>query len=746
MKLNLHSKTNPPMIVRYGSAVAAVMATLIVSFFMNETQHVSVYYILFLCAVFFASWFGGLGPGVVATLLSVLAIDYYFLSQAYSSDDKQGRIFHLILFSLAALFMSVVNGAPSRSSKSFHRTLHDEEESFRAFVENASDQIIRYDRAFRRTYVNPAVAKAYGVPRESFIGTVVGSVAKKIGMEQFEEKVQIVKKYIQSVFDTGQTAEFEIAWPVRDETRIFSSHLYPEFDKNRKVKYVLGIARDITENKRADEALRQSEADLAEAQRIARMGSWSFDVSKSTLRWSKELYRIFDIERTSSDIAYETFISRIHPDDRVRAMQVNATSRVTGEPFELEYRIITRNGQQKVIRETGYATKNDTGIVSRLFGTAQDITERKRAAEALLESEKRFRSLIENTSDGLELLDATGKIIYATPATARMLGYSADEYFGKNIFDLVHDDDREFMLNKLVRLLESPGKNDTAETRIRHKNGNWLWVEGIGTNLLHEPSVRAIVVNYRDITERKRAEETIRLQADRTQLLADISQTLSHRLLEVQENERRTIARELHDEIGQILTAIKIDLQVIGQSGLPENLHSRIEENIATLDRCLQQVRNLSLDLRPSVLDDLGLVAALHWQLQRQAERAGFKTQIIADDLPERFHTDLETTCFRIAQESLTNISRHAHAQNVEITFTVVDGQIHMTIRDDGEGFDVTAAMEEASRGTTVGILSMRERVNLTGGNLEITSVKGKGTVVQVSLPVGMPKKTEQIV
>lgn len=735
-------EAKPSAIARYGYAIATVVVSFLIPFFMDETHRGSVFFGLFLFTVIFTSWFGGLGPGLIATEFSVLAISFYFLPPLYSPDQWQGQMFQLIFLSLAGIFIAVVNAAPNRSEKYFGSVFHNGEESFRAFVENASDHIIRYDREFRRTYVNPAVANAYGLPRESFIGTVVGSVAKQIGMEGFEEKIKTVKERIQSVFDSGQSSEFEIEWPVRDEMRIFSSHLFPEFDMNGNVKNVLGIARDITESKRADEALRQSEADLAEAQRIARIGSWSFDISSSGIRWSDELYRIFDIEKISPGITYETFLSRIHPDDRAMVLQVNTNTRSTGEPFDIEYRIITHNGLQKVIRETGYATKNSSGIVFRLCGTAQDITERTNAAEVIRENDKRFRALIENTSDGIELLDATGKIVYATPTTARMLGYTAEEYYGKNVFDLVHDDDREALLNKLIRLLDSPGKNDTAETRIRHKSGHWLWIEGVGTNMLHDPSVRAIVVNYRDITERKRAEETIRLQSARAQQLADISQALSHRLLEVQENERRMIARELHDEIGQILTAIKIDLQVIGQSGLPENLHSRIEENIVTLDRCLQQVRNLSLDLRPSVLDDLGLVAALHWQLHRQAERAGFKTQIIADDLPERLSSDLETTCFRIAQESLTNISKHAHAQHVEITFTVADNKIRMSIRDDGQGFDVNTAMGEASRGTTVGILSMRERVNLANGTLEITSIKGKGTTVQVYLPLRLPKLT----
>ncbi|MBI2429594.1 MAG: PAS domain S-box protein [Ignavibacteriales bacterium] len=744
MKFNSLLWSKPPVVLQYGLAVMSVAVALMILLLMDETQQASAHLLFFICAVLFSSLVWGVGPGLVAIALSVLAIDYYFLPSGLAQDPKSGGIYRLLIFSLASIFAVVVCAVRNRSAQSLRRTPHEQEENFRAFVENAADQIIRYDREYRRTYVNPAVAKAYGVPRESFIGTVVGSAAKKIGIESFETKIETVRQHIRSVFDTGQPVEFEIAWPLPNESRIFSSHMFPEFDEKGGVKNVLGIARDITESKRAHEALRQSEADLAEAQRIAQIGSWSFDIAKNETRWSNELFRIFDVERTSAPVTYEMFVSMVHPEDRDRLRQVNADSKKTGEPFEVEYRIIMRNGMQKVIREIGYATKNDSGIVSRLFGTAQDITERKRDAEALSTSNQRFRALVENTSDGIELLDAAGKILYATPSTVRMLGYTLKEYIGKNVFDLFHDDDRSRMMDKLTDLLQSPRKSTMAETRIQHKNGHWLWVEGVGTNLLDDPSVNAIVVNYRDITERKRAEETIRNHSVRLQVLADISQTLSHRLLGAQENERRMIARELHDEIGQILTAIKIDLQVIGQRDLPEDLQTRIEDNIATLDRCLHQVRNLSLDLRPSVLDDLGLVAALHWQLHRQSERAGFKVHFVHDDLPGRLHTDLETTCFRIVQETLTNISRHAAARNVEVTLRVAGGDIQMSIRDDGKGFDVDAAMSEAAHGTTVGILSMRERVNLAGGTFEITSKEGEGTVVLVRFPLRLPEIIEQ--
>ena len=166
-----------------------------------------------------------------------------------------------------------------------------------------------------------------------------------------------------------------------------------------------GAVLDITERKQAEEALRQSEFDLAEAQRVARLGSWSFDIATDTIRWSDELYRIFDVEKTAFGGTYETCLSRLHPDDRTQVLQVNAEARSSGAPFAVEYRITTRSGQLKHIREVGYARKDSAGAVSGLFGTAQDITERKQA-EAATRSLLQISEKLHATLDIDALLDS----------------------------------------------------------------------------------------------------------------------------------------------------------------------------------------------------------------------------------------------------------------------------------------------------------------------------------------------------
>jgi signal transduction histidine kinase/HAMP domain-containing protein len=211
---------------------------------------------------------------------------------------------------------------------------------------------------------------------------------------------------------------------------------------------------------------------------------------------------------------------------------------------------------------------------------------------------------------------------------------------------------------------------------------------------------------------------------------------LSKQLIEVQENERRHIARELHDEIGQALTAVKVNLQSMLRAEVPGVSIPRLEESIGIIDRSIHQVRNLSLDLRPSLLDDLGIISALRWYIDRQAQRAGFEAQFISV-LPEvRLPPEVETTCFRIVQEALTNVIRHAKASQVTIVLSQVGEDLEVVIRDDGIGFDIAHIREQPPEDATLGLLGMKERVELVGGTLEIQSGLRAGTEIRACLPL----------
>jgi signal transduction histidine kinase len=208
--------------------------------------------------------------------------------------------------------------------------------------------------------------------------------------------------------------------------------------------------------------------------------------------------------------------------------------------------------------------------------------------------------------------------------------------------------------------------------------------------------------------------------------------------VDVQETERRHLARELHDEIGQALTATELNLQALLESPGTDGLARRLKESLQVVERVQEQVHDLSLNLRPSMLDDLGLEPALRWYTARQAALAGLQAEVRAEPWEHRLDPMIETECFRIAQEALTNVVKHAKAPTVtvELSKNDDDGQLHLSARDDGIGFDVAGLREQAVRGASLGLLSMEERATLAGGGLDYDSTPGRGTEVHAWFPL----------
>ncbi|MBV9469431.1 MAG: response regulator [Abitibacteriaceae bacterium] len=220
----------------------------------------------------------------------------------------------------------------------------------------------------------------------------------------------------------------------------------------------------------------------------------------------------------------------------------------------------------------------------------------------------------------------------------------------------------------------------------------------------------------------------------------------NQRLLEMQEAERRHLAHELHDEVGQALTAVKINLQA-GQKladaptlSAPtlnaSTLSAHLEEGIGIVERALHQVRDLSLNLRPAMLDDFGLIETLSWYADRRARGLGMTTRFSVQVTASRFSPAVETACFRIAQEAMTNALKHAQAKRFEIELREHDQELELVLRDDGIGFDLPTVRQRIRRGTSLGVLCMEERARLIGGRLEIISQQHRGTEVRGYFPL----------
>jgi signal transduction histidine kinase len=283
----------------------------------------------------------------------------------------------------------------------------------------------------------------------------------------------------------------------------------------------------------------------------------------------------------------------------------------------------------------------------------------------------------------------------------------------------------------------------TAIFRYQHKDGSWRWLECTGTNLLENPSVEALVINYRDISERRANEEALRQAhndlerrvAERTSELSETNaslQRLSRRLVEVQEHERRSIARELHDEVGQILTGLKITLELI-KNLPPEAIDEALDQAQRQVNELVARVRDISLDLRPAMLDDLGLLPALIWLIDRYSSQTKVRVSFKHSGIEGRYAPELETAIYRIVQEALTNVARHSRIGEATVMLWTTDEKIYAQIEDQGVGFKPESVLASVS---SSGLTGMRERASLLDGKLTIESNEGAGTCVTAEMPL----------
>lgn len=353
--------------------------------------------------------------------------------------------------------------------------------------------------------------------------------------------------------------------------------------------------------------------------------------------------------------------------------------------------------------------------------------ERERIERDNLRTRERLRLALESSGYALWDRDLSADQVYLSEEWALLRRGAPRETVTTfaELLSLVHPDERESVRHKQTEVIKGNKPRYVDEMRIVAETGEYVWIVIRGRVVERDVAGRALrmIGIIADISEQKRVEHQLRDYTER-------SQSLSHRLLEVQETERRALARELHDEIGQVLTAVKLNLQAVERIVVAEPAAQRVADGIVMVEQAIGQVRSLSLDLRPTILDDLGLIPALQWYLGRQAERLGIPLRLTAAPLAERQHRTVETACFRVVQEAVTNVARHAGARNVWVEVAQRDGELRVSVRDDGAGFDVAGVKQRARRGEHAGLLGMEERVALAGGRLEIDSRPGDGTTI----------------
>lgn len=366
------------------------------------------------------------------------------------------------------------------------------------------------------------------------------------------------------------------------------------------------LLNEIAERKRIEEALRRSEASLTEAQRIAHLGNWDWNIQTNQLHWSDEIYRIFGLSPQQFGATYEAFLDSVHPDDREFVKRAVHEALFGSKPYSIDHRIILPDGTIRIVHEQAEITFNEAGKPIRMIGTVQDLTDSKKAEDELKKSYEQLREL-------------------------------------------------------------------------------------------------------------------------------------SAHLQSVREEERTNVAREIHDELGQVLTALKIDVSMLASKLYPDSkLLEKTESMIKRIDETIQSVKRICAELRPTILDHFGLSAAIEWQVEEFETRTGIKCDVFFEPREIILDQDITTSVFRILQEAMTNVARHANATEVKVSLRLENDNVMLEVKDNGKGI----TEKQFSDPKSFGLIGIKERVNFFGGDVKINGMRDQGTTLIVSIPL---RKKEEL-
>ena len=642
--------------------------------------------------------------------------------------------------------------------------LRESEFRFRSIVENSADGIVLANEKGNIIEWNQAQEQLTEITRAEALGQSIWDTMYQILPEE-QKTPAIYERWKASVFDLlrigqaswmNQLQEMNIQRP--DGThRDVQAVMFPI--KTNKGFQSVSICRDITEHKRVEEALRESEQRFRQIFARAPISIWEEDFS-AVGDWLAELRArgVHDLDAflQAEPQALEQALALVRlvdiNDTTLQFFEANSkeellnlwTSLFTDDTFDVfaeELRGIWQ-GRNQVDFECSAQTVRGRPIHYLLHWVAPledgrmnlrhvivaiaDITERKRSEEAL----QFVRFSVDKAPYTVAWVDKDAHFIDVNDAFCRSSGYARDELLQMVVYDIDPEHSAAIWPKFWERLKQNGSL--TFESHHRTREGEILPVE-ITANYFEYNGKEYHCALARDVTERKQAEQALVQQAEQLHLL-------SARLAEVQEAERRRIARELHDQVGQNLTVLGINLNTLRPhlAQEPEEAQFRLNDSLRLVKETTGRIRDVMADLRPPELDDYGLLSALHWYADYVGAGTGLAVTVEGEVIPPRLSSQQETALFRITQEALTNVVKHAQATQATITVETSGEEVRMVIADDGVGFDLVS-LETTSETPHWGLLTMQERAQAIGACWRLESSPGRGTrvVVELTRPKG---------
>lgn len=613
--------------------------------------------------------------------------------------------------------------------------LRQERNLLRSLIDNLPDFVYIKDPGSRFILLNEAVRRHLGA---ATIQEVIGKTDFDFSPHELAGQYYADEQAILASNESRIGYEELIYDHETDRFRWMLTTKIPLHDEQGQVIGLVGLNRDITELKEAQEALRKSEARYRAIVEDQTELICRFRLDK-TLTFVNDAYcRYFD--QTVETLLGQPFTDFILEEERAR-WEVSLASLSRDNPVDtIEYRVSLPYGETRWHRWTNRLIFDEYGEPVEFQAVGRDITGRKQVEEALRESEARLEGVLNTATDAIITVDAHQKIVFFNMAAGWIFHYKPEEVIGRPLNLLIperfHKTHHQFF-NRFSRSGVTARPLSSDILRGRRADGQEFPIEAM-VSQVEVSGQKFYTAILRDITDRRRAErERVRLfeaiNRQREQLRA-----LAGRLTEIQESERKQLARELHDQVGQNLTALGLNLNII-RSQIPDTLatspllYDRIDDSIMLTEQTMERIRDVMVNLRPPVLDDYGLIAALRWYSKRFSAWSGLSVYVEGEEPTPRLETSVESTLFRVVQEALTNVAKHAQAGHVTINLDISDAIVCVTITDDGIGFEVDSLGEPAAQGGW-GLLSMIERIEAIGGHFQIDSSPGKGTEIIIEV------------
>jgi PAS domain S-box-containing protein len=582
-----------------------------------------------------------------------------------------------------------------------------------------------------------------------------------------EDRERVTAAINQSIATVSDySAEYRCIWPDHSVHWVLDTGTAIA-GPNGLTARMMGVSQDITDRKRTEQTLRETEQRLEATLAASDVGTWTWDLPTGNVVADRNLARMFSItDEQAASSPFQSYLRAIHRDDRARveAVVCNGIKNPQG-PYEADFRIVRPDGSVRWVTGRAKIELDTQGRAMRFPGILIDITARKKAEERehrlmanAVATTAKFRAVFDQTSVFAGIIDLDGMVLEVNRLALDACGYTASDVIGK-VFHRGPWWRGSKEVQRQIRLAtEAAARGESIRATLPYmwadgterlvdfvmypildENGQILFLHPTGVDIT---DVKRTEENYRRLTESLDAEvrhRTLELEERNAQIVkqSELLQHLSQRLMKVQDEERRRIARELHDSAGQLLSGLKMSLGAIvraTKSSSPEVVEE-VGESHKIIEQLTQEIRTMSYLLHPPLLDEIGLSAALAWYIRGLTERSGLEISLSVPEDYERFPLEIELVLFRLIQEALTNIHRHSGSKTAAIRISVDAEEVIVEIEDHGCGISPARLSAIQSQGSGVGIQGMRERIRQLRGHLNITSNES-GTMIRVSLPI----------